>query len=95
MQGRGPPGFFWGYGPGDLLFSFLGVIILCFGFKASRRWPAPCTPSGLLRGVLYRAQGPALLSAYVPAQRRTRHKAHAACRCMSSGPSWRGTAPRS
>lgn len=35
VQGRGPPGMFWGYGPGDLLFSFLGVIILCFGFKAS------------------------------------------------------------
>ncbi|KAL4419303.1 hypothetical protein ABPG77_001635 [Micractinium sp. CCAP 211/92] len=42
-KGLGPPGAYWGYGPGDLLFSFLGVIILCFGFKASaavyEQWP--------------------------------------------------------
>ncbi|KAL4440550.1 hypothetical protein ABPG75_003551 [Micractinium tetrahymenae] len=34
-KGHGPARACWGYGPGDLLFSFLGVIILCFGFKVS------------------------------------------------------------
>lgn len=30
------------YGPGDLLFAFLGVIILCFGFKVFEQWDVLC-----------------------------------------------------
>ncbi|KAI7841491.1 hypothetical protein COHA_004884 [Chlorella ohadii] len=33
---RGRGGF---WGPGDLLFSFLGVVILSFGFKVYEQWP--------------------------------------------------------
>ena len=31
-----------GFGPGDLLFSFLGIIILCFGFKIFNEWTVLC-----------------------------------------------------
>lgn len=42
LQGYVTKGAGGWYGPGDLLFSFLGVIILCFGFKIFEQWTLLC-----------------------------------------------------
>jgi putative effector of murein hydrolase len=50
------------YGPGDVLFSFLGVIILCFGFKVFDEWSVLCRHSYEVLGSTFLSAGFSMLS---------------------------------
>jgi len=50
------------YGPGDVLFAFLGVIILSFAFKVFDEWPVLCRHSYEVLGSTFLSAGFSMLS---------------------------------
>ncbi|KAG7670321.1 hypothetical protein Ndes2526B_g00065 [Nannochloris sp. 'desiccata'] len=56
------PHYMYLYGPGDVLFSFLGVIILCFGFKVFDEWTVLRRHSYEVLGATFLSAGFSMLS---------------------------------
>jgi putative effector of murein hydrolase len=56
------PQYVYLYGPGDVLFAFLGVIILCFGFKVFDEWTVLCRHRYEVVGSTFLSAGFSMLS---------------------------------